>query len=101
MSWEKKQRVIALMVVMVALIAMRSEGQTVCNASVSSLEACEPAATPPNPPPPTQECCAALSHADFACLCTYKNDPLLPSLGIDPKLAFQVPVKCNLPPPPC
>ncbi|KAK7343220.1 hypothetical protein VNO77_11794 [Canavalia gladiata] len=101
MSWEKRERVIALMAIMVAVSAVGSEGVIICNVSLSKLMACKPAATPPKPTPPTKECCEGLSHADFACLCTYKDSPLLPSLGIDPNLALKVPAKCNLPKPPC
>lgn len=54
--------------------------------------ACKSAvSTPPNP----LECCSGVKHADMHCLCSYKNSNLLPSLGIDPKLAMQLPQKCK------
>ncbi|CAL1404620.1 unnamed protein product [Linum trigynum] len=69
---------------------------------VSGLTACKPAVTPPKPSRPTPACCAALSKADMKCLCSFKNSPVLPSLGIDPKLAFKLPAKCKLSKsPPC
>ncbi|KAL8056055.1 hypothetical protein ABFX02_04G094800 [Erythranthe guttata] len=74
-------------------------GQSVCNMSGEDLMACKPSATPPEPPPPSARCCSALSHADIRCLCTFKNSKLLPSLGIDPNLAIQLPDKCKLPHP--
>lgn len=73
--------------------------QAICNMTSKGLMACKPAATPPNPSPPTAECCTALSHANMGCLCSYRNSTVLPSLGIDPKLAMQIPSKCNLPHP--
>ncbi|XP_020550989.1 putative lipid-transfer protein DIR1 [Sesamum indicum] len=63
------------------------------------LMACKPAVVPPRPPPPSGRCCSALARADIRCLCTYKNSKLLPSLGIDPNLAVQLPDKCKLPHP--
>ncbi|KAK4410488.1 UNVERIFIED_CONTAM: hypothetical protein Scaly_0146500 [Sesamum calycinum] len=73
--------------------------QTVCGMSGEDLMACKPAVTLPHPPPPSGRCCSALAHADIRCLCTYKNSKLLPSLGIDPNLAIQLPDKCKLPHP--
>ncbi|KAM7486392.1 hypothetical protein LguiA_002401 [Lonicera macranthoides] len=78
------------------------EGQSICNMTEAGLMACRPSVTPPNPPKPTPECCSALSHADLACLCRYKNSTILPSFGVDPKLAIKLPLKCKLPhPAPC
>lgn len=91
-------------VVAVLLVAISSNGvlqisnaQTICNVSVSGLMACKSAVTPPNPTTPSTDCCTALSHADLRCLCSYRNSNLLPSLGIDPNLAMQLPGKCKLP----
>uniref|UniRef100_A0A2P2NFQ4 Lipid binding protein n=1 Tax=Rhizophora mucronata TaxID=61149 RepID=A0A2P2NFQ4_RHIMU len=88
----------------VLLTAIASSGllgvcnaQTICNVPYAGLMACKPSVTPPNPPPPTANCCSALSHADLHCLCSYKSSSVLPSLGIDPNLAMQLPAKCNLP----
>ncbi|KAH7521430.1 hypothetical protein FEM48_Zijuj07G0032300 [Ziziphus jujuba var. spinosa] len=95
-----------IMVVALLLIAMASHGvfqvsnaQTICKVSVSGLMTCKPAVTAPNPSPPSANCCSALSHADFQCLCSYRNSNLLPSLGIDPNLAMKLPQKCKLPHP--
>lgn len=75
------------------------DGQTICNMSGEALTACRPSATPPRPPPPSAKCCSGMTHADFRCLCSYKNSKLLRSLGIDPNLAVQLPDKCKLPHP--
>ncbi|WOL15002.1 hypothetical protein Cni_G23783 [Canna indica] len=48
------------------------------------------------PAAPSPECCKALAKADLRCLCSYKNSPLLRTLGIDPELAVKLPPKCNL-----
>ncbi|KAB1213398.1 putative lipid-transfer protein DIR1 [Morella rubra] len=93
-----------LFLVAVLLVAISSKGvlkvsnaQTICNMSASGLMACKPSVTRPNPTPPSANCCTALSHADLHCLCSYKNSTVLPSLGIDPDLALQLPGKCKLP----
>ncbi|BFG15629.1 hypothetical protein Pyn_27007 [Prunus yedoensis var. nudiflora] len=96
-----------LVVVALVLVALASNGgfvqvcdaQNICNVSMNGLMTCRPAVTAPNPAPPTTACCSALSHADMGCLCSYKNSNLLPSLGIDPNLALQLPAKCRLPHP--
>ncbi|PIN04988.1 hypothetical protein CDL12_22474 [Handroanthus impetiginosus] len=59
--------------------------------------ACKPSVVPLNPPPPSATCCSAFSHADMPCLCSYKNSKILPSLGIDPNLAMQLPHKWKFP----
>ncbi|EEF32699.1 putative lipid-transfer protein DIR1 [Ricinus communis] len=93
---------------MILVIAIANNGvvqvcnaQSVCNVPISGLMACKPAVTPPNPSAPTSACCSALTHADMRCLCSYKNSNVLPSLGIDPNLALQLPPKCKLPRPNC
>ncbi|KAI6693815.1 hypothetical protein NL676_021525 [Syzygium grande] len=91
-----------LLLGLMVVIACSADAQTICNAPYSGLIACEPAVMPPDPPPPTGVCCDALSHADMKCLCQFDNSTLLHSLGIDPKLALQLPMKCKLPhPAPC
>ncbi|KAF8388512.1 hypothetical protein HHK36_027186 [Tetracentron sinense] len=96
-------RKLAIVALVVALVigneVMVSNSQTVCNITVAGLMACKPAVSPPNPVPPTAVCCSALSKADLHCLCSYKKSNVLPSLGIDPNLAMQLPAKCNLPKP--
>ncbi|KAJ8754309.1 hypothetical protein K2173_002760 [Erythroxylum novogranatense] len=76
-----------------------SNAQNICSMPVSGLMSCIGSVTPPNPTPPTTQCCSALSQADMRCLCSYKNSKVLPSLGIDPNLAMQLPDKCKLPHP--
>ncbi|CAN0916931.1 Putative lipid-transfer protein DIR1 [Linum grandiflorum] len=88
-------------VVLIVIMVKMAEGQVICNIPVEGLRAYKQAVTPPRPSPPTRDCCSAVSHGDLRCICRYKNSPLLPSLGIDPKLAVQLPGKCGLPPPPC
>ncbi|OWM87977.1 putative lipid-transfer protein DIR1 [Punica granatum] len=96
---ETGRRAILVLVLLIAAIVCGSHAQTICNVPYAGLMACKPAATPPNPPPPTAACCTALSHANMGCLCSYKNSKLLPSLGVDPNLAMQLPDKCHLPHP--
>ncbi|GMP71302.1 hypothetical protein CsSME_00029770 [Camellia sinensis var. sinensis] len=86
--------------IVVLLLVAITNAQTICNVSMDGLTACKPSVTPPNPTPPSATCCSALSHANMQCLCSYKNSKLLPSLGIDPNLALQLPAKCKLPNPP-
>lgn len=81
----------------ILLLSMTFEsGEAVCNMTQEGFDACKPSVTPPNPPPPSAACCKALANADLPCLCSYKNSPLLPALGIDPGLAMTLPPKCNL-----
>uniref|UniRef100_A0A5B7BYQ4 Putative lipid-transfer protein DIR1 n=1 Tax=Davidia involucrata TaxID=16924 RepID=A0A5B7BYQ4_DAVIN len=97
----KKLVIVAIMVV----VSIGSEpgveaigGQTLCGISGDGLMSCKPSVTAgPYPAPPSAACCSALSNADMQCLCSFKNSRLLPSLGIDPTLAMQLPTKCNLP----
>lgn len=88
---------VVLMVVIVIVMMSSVNGQSICNVSISGLMACKPSVTLPNPATPSADCCSALSHADLRCLCSYKNSKLLPSLGIDPNLALQLPSTCKLP----
>ncbi|RRT50566.1 hypothetical protein B296_00047954 [Ensete ventricosum] len=74
-------------------------GQAVCNMTQEGFDACKPSVTPPNPPPPSAACCKPLANADLPCLCSYKNSPLLPALGIDPGLAMKLPPNSPLTPP--
>ncbi|OAY84897.1 putative lipid-transfer protein DIR1 [Ananas comosus] len=74
-----------------------------CNMTRGGLEACKPSVRSGSSDPaadPSKECCAALAGADLPCLCSYRHSFLLPSLGIDPDLALQLPAKCNLTAPP-
>ncbi|RWR87184.1 putative lipid-transfer protein DIR1 [Cinnamomum micranthum f. kanehirae] len=74
---------------------------TLCGMTDEGIEACRPSIRTDDPVDPSVDCCGALSKADIPCLCSYKNSVMLPSLGIDPNAALQVPAKCNLPPPQC
>ncbi|XVF37676.1 hypothetical protein REPUB_Repub20aG0030100 [Reevesia pubescens] len=97
---EKVKSVAFIVTIVMTMAIAITDAQSICNIPVSGLMACKPSVTPPNPPPPTSACCSTLSHADLRCLCSYKNSPLLPSLGIDPNLAMKLPTKCKLPHPP-
>ncbi|KAI4344987.1 hypothetical protein L6164_012157 [Bauhinia variegata] len=103
MGSEKRVLILAFVLLLSSLTdygALRlSNAQTLCNVSLAGIMACKPAVTAPNPGPPSGDCCSALSHADMRCLCSYRNSKLLPSLGIDPNLAMQLPGKCHLPHP--
>ncbi|GAB4830327.1 hypothetical protein Ancab_019965 [Ancistrocladus abbreviatus] len=98
---DKGKKVAGLLLLLVAIAEIANGDESVCGVGVSGLMTCKPAVTEPNPAPPTEECCAAISKADLKCLCQFKTSPLLPSLGIDPQLALDLPVKCGLPHPPC
>ncbi|XP_057771083.1 putative lipid-transfer protein DIR1 [Salvia miltiorrhiza] len=97
---ESSYKKVAIVSVVMLVILGVAEAQTVCNMTVAGLMACKPSATAPHPPPPSAACCSALSGADMKCLCSYKNSKVLPSLGIDPGLAMQLPQKCQIPHPP-
>nr|XP_025886016.1 putative lipid-transfer protein DIR1 [Solanum lycopersicum]AQU12697.1 putative lipid-transfer protein DIR1 [Solanum lycopersicum] len=97
------QKIMTLALFAIVLSSVNIEvvrAQGICNVSGEGLMSCRPSITPPYPTAPTAQCCNALSRADMACLCSYKNSQLLPSLGIDPNLAIQLPQKCRLPNPP-
>ncbi|KAF7847458.1 hypothetical protein BT93_H0153 [Corymbia citriodora subsp. variegata] len=96
---EANKKVVILLGLMV-VIACGTDAQSVCGVSFSQLLTCMPAATPPNPPPPTSTCCEVLSQADLPCFCQFKSSPILPSIGVDPELALQLPGKCKIPNPP-
>ncbi|KAM3380058.1 putative lipid-transfer protein DIR1 [Capsicum galapagoense] len=94
----KKIVTLALVAIVLSSASIKvSQAQGICNVSGEGLMSCKPSVTPPNPTAPTARCCSAVAHADMGCLCTYKNSPLLPSLGIDPRLAMQLPERCKLP----
>ncbi|KAL7100173.1 hypothetical protein ACP275_09G131100 [Erythranthe tilingii] len=84
-------------VVVLGVATTTANGQMVCKMTLGDFLACKSAATPPNPPPPSTACCSGISHADLSCLCSFKNNTLLPSFGIDPNLALQLPKKCKIP----
>ncbi|XP_050221066.1 putative lipid-transfer protein DIR1 [Mercurialis annua] len=99
----EKVQVFGLAMILVIAIGVEvSDAQSsICNVPISGLMACQGAVTLPNPSAPTRACCSAITRADIPCLCKYKNSSLLPTFGIDPNLALQLPAKCNLPAPNC
>ncbi|QHN79240.1 Putative lipid-transfer protein [Arachis hypogaea] len=102
MGSKTSSSMVALAIMALSVVAMLDGcmAQSFCNTSLAELFKCKPAVTPPNPAPPTPECCAVVAKADLKCLCGLKNSPLVPTLGIDLNLAFQLPAKCNLSLPP-
>ncbi|OIT36278.1 PREDICTED: putative lipid-transfer protein DIR1 [Nicotiana attenuata] len=97
----KKTVALALVAIVLSSFSIEvSRAQGICNVSGEGLMSCKPSVTPPNPSAPTAKCCSALAHADWGCLCSYKNSQWLPSLGVDPTLAMQLPQKCKFPNPP-
>ncbi|CDO97873.1 unnamed protein product [Coffea canephora] len=101
MEMKPYQNIFVLVLFLVAFASnvVVMHGQTICKMSAQELMSCKPAVTPPEPSDPSSACCAALKHADVACLCSFKSSSWLPSLGIDPNLATQLPEKCKLPHP--
>ncbi|CAH1447112.1 unnamed protein product [Lactuca virosa] len=91
--------VVVILVLMVMIGGLQAA--EICNMTEDGLMACKPSVTTEKPVYPSPECCKAVSGADMKCLCSYKESLILPSLGIDPGLALGLPVKCNLPAPPC
>lgn len=90
------------MVLLVMEMVVMTNGGLIklCNMDEDELDKCRPSVTKPNPvDPPPEECCEVLKKADLTCLCSYKESPMLPALGIDPGLALGLPSKCHLDPP--
>ncbi|XP_068640964.1 putative lipid-transfer protein DIR1 [Aristolochia californica] len=90
-------------VVVILLVLTASQGgeaMTLCNMDAAQLAECLPAIRAPSPSPPSKGCCDVMGTADLHCLCGYKDSYLLPSFGVDPKLAMALPRKCLLTPPP-
>ncbi|KAK1567893.1 hypothetical protein Q3G72_017862 [Acer saccharum] len=90
---------VGLMVTLLIMVEGTRAGLiNLCNMNEDDLSTCKPAVTKPNPvDPPPPACCEVLKKADLSCLCSYKESPMLPALGIDPDLAMGLPPKCNLP----
>lgn len=90
----------AMVAVMVCIDVDVAAGQGLCKMTQEGLTACKPSiSTGKAETNPTESCCSALKQADLTCLCSYKNSSLLQYLGIDPKLAMQLPAKCSIAPP--
>ncbi|XP_078446160.1 putative lipid-transfer protein DIR1 [Wolffia australiana] len=98
-----KREVLAAVVVVAIVMAMAAEvgALDICNIDAEKLAQCLPAIRGGGTPvPPNKECCGALRSADLPCLCRYKGNVILKSVGIDPELAAQLPTKCGLNAPP-
>ncbi|KAG8380123.1 hypothetical protein BUALT_Bualt07G0160900 [Buddleja alternifolia] len=96
---ESYHKIATIFTLFCVVVGVTINAQIICNMSIDGIMACKPSASPPTPPPPSAACCSALSQANISCLCSYKNSNVLPSFGIDPNLAMQLPGKCNLPQP--
>lgn len=89
---------VALVALLVVATASGAAGFVVCKVNTNSMKAacssyCAVGSTEERP---KKECCKAVEHADFGCLCTYKG--ALQNMGnIDPDRAMQIPSKCNVP----
>ncbi|KAF5199247.1 Bifunctional inhibitor/plant lipid transfer protein/seed storage helical domain [Thalictrum thalictroides] len=79
-------------VVMVVMVG-GAKSFSICNMDTNQLSQCLPAIQPPVSPP-TTTCCDVIHRANITCLCSYKN--LLPTFGVDPGVAMQLPKKCNM-----
>ncbi|KAI4372617.1 hypothetical protein MLD38_010827 [Melastoma candidum] len=88
-------KMVAVSAVAVAIFALVVEAD-LCGVSTQGLAKCMPAVKGSNPPKPTLDCCNELKKANFTCLCGLKETPEIKILGIDVKLAQQLPKKCNL-----
>ncbi|XP_020592490.1 putative lipid-transfer protein DIR1 [Phalaenopsis equestris] len=90
----------AILLLTMLSLATAATAVSLCNISSDELDECRPAVSGLSPSEPTVACCSALEQADLPCLCSYRSSPLLPSFGIDPDLAMQLPRKCSLSLPP-
>ncbi|KAG9447476.1 hypothetical protein H6P81_013604 [Aristolochia fimbriata] len=90
-----------LTLVIVGEVKLSSADGGFCGMTQEGLLACKPSVSGQNPTSPSNACCNALKGASMSCLCAYKNNNVLPAFGINPKRAMELPVACNLPPPPC
>lgn len=97
---DMESRAYVVLLTVLVVLATVADSQTICKVTIPGLMSCLPAAKPPNPPPPSQECCDALKDADLCCLYSHKDSPILPTLGVDPSLALQIPDKCHIAHPP-
>ncbi|KAJ4956997.1 hypothetical protein NE237_013780 [Protea cynaroides] len=96
-AFRKLMVVVLVMAVVLGKEVMVSKAQTtLCNLTGAELSTCKPFVTPGTTAEPSDLCCAALSHANLKCLCSFKNSNWLSSFGIDPNLALQLPAKCKL-----
>ncbi|KAG7605363.1 putative lipid-transfer protein DIR1 [Arabidopsis thaliana] len=92
----KKVAIMVIVMVMASLVVERSVAIDLCGMTQAELNECLPAVSKNNPTSPSLLCCNALKHADYTCLCGYKNSPWLGSFGVDPKLASSLPKECDL-----
>ncbi|XXG50429.1 hypothetical protein AAC387_Pa02g4445 [Persea americana] len=84
---------LAALVMGSGIVGSRADG--LCNIPIKGLMSCKPSVSGPEGVVPTTECCSALAMANWSCLCAYRF--YMPTYGIDPARAMQLPSKCNLP----
>ncbi|KAJ0971907.1 hypothetical protein J5N97_019866 [Dioscorea zingiberensis] len=89
----------ALLVLLPSTLASYDE-TGFCKMSQKAMEACRPAMTIGADPamPVADDCCTALKGANMPCLCAQRANPMIKYFGIDPKLALNLPSKCNVGP---
>ncbi|CAA7409538.1 unnamed protein product [Spirodela intermedia] len=110
MGWGRAELAAALAVVALAVLGGAAggagagtggmEGLEICNMDAEQLAGCLPAMRAGAPRSPSEACCAALGAADLPCLCRYKGNVLLRTVGVDPELAAALPGKCGIASPP-
>ncbi|XP_004230985.1 putative lipid-transfer protein DIR1 [Solanum lycopersicum] len=101
---EAKQNLVILFATLVIVAAIGIEmasADSLCGLTIYDLMTCKSAVSGPKPLPPSDKCCAALTKADFPCLCTFKNSPMLSDFKINSTLAMDLPSKCKLDSPNC
>ncbi|KAK3412498.1 putative lipid-transfer protein DIR1 [Eucalyptus grandis] len=99
---ESCTKLVVVALVLLAAVAshpVAAGNSSMCGMSKEGFEACKPSVSGSNPTEPTRGCCSALTNADLNCLCFFKYArTLLQTYQINPDLAAQLPVKCNLVP---
>ena len=96
----KNAALVAALAVLVMVARAEIMAMEICNIDADQLASCMPAIRGGATEAPSSACCAALSAADLPCLCRYKGNVILKSVGIDPGLAAALPTKCGMAAPP-
>ncbi|GMN37454.1 hypothetical protein TIFTF001_006826 [Ficus carica] len=99
MATQSKKLVLVALAVM-ALAILGTKGETtfsLCRMTKEGFKSCQPSVDVTSPEQqPSEACCAAISGADFQCLCNFKNSTFLKFYRVDPSLAMTLPRRCNL-----
>ncbi|KAL4185291.1 hypothetical protein AMTRI_Chr10g5160 [Amborella trichopoda] len=91
---------LTVIAIVVLVIVEFGNGMEICGMDSGELQQCLPAIRGPSPSAPNPGCCSTIRKADLLCLCSYRDSFLLPTFGVDPKLAMALPRECHLIPPP-